>query len=340
MITRLLLFALTFLTLSTVRGAVCYSISATGNTLEVSVLPDTDYLTPPFNNWTTAQVTVSWDEALGSGVITQSSGQGGFSFAPDGAPVLESGTYYQKFGFTAPTTVSLANGTPLVVLQMMVQSSNATTGDFSIVEAPPITGGDASFTNVFGDQFANGTCTLTASNVVLPVLLHSFGATLNQSCTIATLDWEVAHEENNQFFTVERSFDYRNWEAVAKLPSDGNEQHYRYTDALNNFDQVVYRLSQTDLDGTTSFLGLRSLNNRCTSYKVVLQPNPTSGTVLLRTELIGTPYRIVNALGQVVLAGVVTQAFTDLDLSNQPGGTYTLIFDSREELPVQRITKL
>ena len=88
----------------------------------------------------------------------------------------------------------------------------------------------------------------------LPVSFIDFTANDREQDLI--LEWKVAQEENNDFFTMEESSDLFNWNLVATVPSKGNTSHVRtyefYTGIPNQ--SMYYRLSQTDLDGSHAVL--------------------------------------------------------------------------------------
>ncbi len=88
----------------------------------------------------------------------------------------------------------------------------------------------------------------------LPVSFMDFKAKDRDQDLI--LDWKVAQEENNDFFTLEESTDLLNWNLVATVQSKGNTSSVRSYDYYTAIplQSLYYRLSQTDLDGTHSVL--------------------------------------------------------------------------------------
>jgi hypothetical protein len=84
----------------------------------------------------------------------------------------------------------------------------------------------------------------------LPVELISFTG----ECTgeLKDLRWITASEQNNAYFTLERSEDAVNYTTVATVPGSGNSntpREYSYTDAEKSSNAFYYRLSQTDYNG-------------------------------------------------------------------------------------------
>jgi hypothetical protein len=93
-------------------------------------------------------------------------------------------------------------------------------------------------------------------NSPLPIELLSFLALPNdQSIEIR---WTTATEINNDFFTIERSLDARDWEILGTLNGAGTTsqvQKYSYTDNFPHEGIAYYRLKQTDFDGSFEYFG-------------------------------------------------------------------------------------
>lgn len=87
----------------------------------------------------------------------------------------------------------------------------------------------------------------------LPVELVNFTAKYNGKTV--DLNWITASEINNDFFTVERTKDGKEFSMIVKIPGAGNSTTINYYEAsddapLNGLS--YYRLMQTDFDGTNS----------------------------------------------------------------------------------------
>lgn len=97
---------------------------------------------------------------------------------------------------------------------------------------------------------------LTINNSVLPVELLSFTAEKEGGNVL--LSWSTASEVNNDYFTIEKSYDYNNWEEVTFVNGMGNtNQHNYYSYQVNSEDaKVYYRLKQTDFDGAIEYVGV------------------------------------------------------------------------------------
>jgi len=87
----------------------------------------------------------------------------------------------------------------------------------------------------------------------LPVSLASFSGFCENN--LAHIEWITYSELNNDYFTIERSENNRDFFAAGYIPGSGNSnivQHYSFTDSKEIFSEITYyRLRQTDYDGTT-----------------------------------------------------------------------------------------
>jgi photosystem II stability/assembly factor-like uncharacterized protein len=154
------------------------------------------------------------------------------------------------------------------------------------------------------DAFVAGSRTtiLFTSNSALPVELVSFKGRRVTSGEVL-IDWQVAREENNRGFAVDRMHDHR-WHEIAFIRSAGATQtgrSYHLTDAQAPAAATSYRLRQIDLDGTQTILGQLEVGHvQVEGQNISLWPNPTSELANLRFALDATQQiRIVvlNAVG-------------------------------------------
>jgi 3',5'-cyclic AMP phosphodiesterase CpdA len=114
-------------------------------------------------------------------------------------------------------------------------------------------------------DFSNNTCLSDSFEVivtgVLPVLVTSFTATLNNRKV--NLGWTTSMEQNNKYFTIERSTDGINFSFFAQINGAGNSNVSTHYNALDNAPANginYYRLSQTDFDGASTHFGIKSIN--------------------------------------------------------------------------------
>lgn len=100
----------------------------------------------------------------------------------------------------------------------------------------------------------------------LPVTWNTFevyGQELEQELR-ASLLWSTASETNNDYFSIERSYNGKEFEEIAQVKGAGNSakiNHYKYFDALNLglTKDVYYRIKQTDFDGKFAYSEIKKL---------------------------------------------------------------------------------
>ncbi|NEN22790.1 hypothetical protein G3O08_04655 [Cryomorpha ignava] len=95
---------------------------------------------------------------------------------------------------------------------------------------------------------------------VLPIQLLSFTASAKNQ--IVETNWITSTEINNDFFTVERSADAREFEEVGRVEGAGNsttQLSYSFTDDAPFAGVSYYRLKQTDFDGKSTFSEIRAV---------------------------------------------------------------------------------
>jgi len=117
-------------------------------------------------------------------------------------------------------------------------------------------------------------------NPALPIELLSFIG-FNQTKE-NVLEWETSSENNNNFFTLERSEDGLNWQIINITNGAGNSINnikYNYIDFEYNNVINYYRLSQTDYDGHSEAFNTVIINNNIAKKEIL---------------------KIVNTLGQEV----------------------------------------
>jgi len=110
--------------------------------------------------------------------------------------------------------------------------------------------------NCVQDQFTVNT------SGTLPVTLRDYEVKLVNGKVLVT--WSTETENNSRHFTVERSQNGTDFSFVGKVDAAGfstSIKQYSFTDANPFGGASYYRLSQTDLDGKTAYMGIRRVNN-------------------------------------------------------------------------------
>lgn len=105
--------------------------------------------------------------------------------------------------------------------------------------------------------------------IVLPIELIVFDVKKENENNIVY--WKTITETNNDFFTLERSEDGKNFESITTINGAGNssdEIDYRYVDANYSNNVNYYRLMQTDYDGAVRVSSIVSVDNTKTSKMI------------------------------------------------------------------------
>jgi hypothetical protein len=182
--------------------------------------------------------------------------------------------------------------------------------------------------------------TLGSTTSPLPIELLSFTAE-NRSGDVL-LKWETNSETNNEYFTIEKSYDANSFSVVTTEKGTGNSHsllQYSVIDKEPYNGISYYRLRQTDFDGKFTLSNLVSINiaksDNSLSFEVF--PNPISKeenpSISISSFEPQTEVFVVmrNLIGQELFSKVVKtdfsgNAITAIDLENNlPAGTYLII---------------
>lgn len=177
-----------------------------------------------------------------------------------------------------------------------------------------------------------------AAGSVMPVTLVDFDA--KQEATAVKINWTTSSEENNDFFTVERSNDGILFEPIAKVVGAGNSNttlHYEYMDntieSLGDIQILYYRLKQTDFNGDFSYskISVVNLASSDAAFEILSAgPNPFNETINLHyisDNVISASIIMYDLQSRVVLIkNIEIQKGTNFlsvgELGKLPKGTY------------------
>ncbi len=146
---------------------------------------------------------------------------------------------------------------------------------------------------------------ISATNVIqLPVGLFDFHHEYGDKGV--ELLWSTATENNNDFFTIERSSDGINYTELATVKGQGTSNvmnNYEYVDNRPNLGINYYRLSQTDLDGTMTYLNTIAVETNMMFEGLMIAPNPAAGNTqisFLAKNPEPTTIEILDIAGKIV----------------------------------------
>jgi hypothetical protein len=187
----------------------------------------------------------------------------------------------------------------------------------------------------------------------LPIELTFFSAETKES--LVEIKWETATEINNDFFTVERTSDGVNFEAIAKAKGAGNSAQsntYVVTDNHPLDGLSYYRLRQTDYDGKTETFNLTPVEvakKKQEGFEIVkTYPNPFSerftvdinskNETQIKLELINLEGKVVYTKTAACYEGM---NMLECDPNGSlPDGNYILnLFDENENKKSVKLVK-
>ena len=161
----------------------------------------------------------------------------------------------------------------------------------------------------------------------LPVEFLRFEVARSGSASV--LNWATATENNNDFFTLERSADGVHFEALAQIKGAGNspvEHQYTYVDRKPLGGINYYRLQQTDFDGKTSNSNVVSVRFDDKAAALLLYPNPVKNDLTVVLPVSVGVVTVMDTNGKVLFSqnvGNETAKFsTSISLAGMSSGFY------------------
>ncbi len=170
----------------------------------------------------------------------------------------------------------------------------------------------------------------------LPVSLAWFKDEARQGYN--QLFWQTLTENNNAYFSIEKSRDGISFSEVSKLKSAGATDHatnYSYADGNEINGLVYYRLKQVNLDGSSTYSNIVSLKNNKHSL-FTLYPNPAQTFVQLQFDkpIAGkVNVEVEDVAGKVILTKTFApNEVLTLSLNQLPAGSYAVkVLNDKEE---------
>lgn len=180
----------------------------------------------------------------------------------------------------------------------------------------------------YARDFSSGNCIedtfIVNVSGTLPVVIASFNAALNKDKVL--LDWTTSQEQNNKYFTVERSNDGRNFSFLGRVNGAGTStgfKTYSLVDYTPEEGINYYRLSQTDVDGNVRFCDVKTINYKSNKnfFANVLNNGTGQVSVVIHcNHAAGVNMKVVDILGKEIL----NETFS----VNSGGGTKNLYLNS------------
>lgn len=175
----------------------------------------------------------------------------------------------------------------------------------SSISATPVATGTMDY--IVSDNYSDlqDTFRVTVNAVILPILINSYTATLDNNRVL--LNWSTDVEQHNKYFSVERSTDGSNFLPLGTVDGAGNSNHFK------NYNMVdfapaegvnYYRLSQTNIDGSKTYLGTQKVNyknNKPFSSTVVNMAQDKVRLVISSVKADNLALQVTDMQGKVVV---------------------------------------
>jgi hypothetical protein len=149
----------------------------------------------------------------------------------------------------------------------------------------------------------------TFALTTLPVKLTAFEASVKSQNQVG-LNWQTASENNNSYFTLAKSKDGKTFAQLSTVKSKGENGASYSTVDFSPFAGInYYRLSQTDINGKTEVLGIRSV--KLASLKetgISVYPNPVvNGFINIQSQNLNglNAVSLYDLSGKEIISGQV-----------------------------------
>ena len=181
----------------------------------------------------------------------------------------------------------------------------------------------------------------------LPIELISFTATLEDRAVV--LSWKTASELNNDYFTIERSWDGLRFDSLVSVAGAGTsnvKKEYSAVDGHPYGGLSYYRLKQTDYDGATSYSNVIAVRRPESVWSVY--PNPNNGTSVHLQVPEGQSHKpvqvtITDTQGSTLFQHTYTvepKGDITLDLTQSlRSGVYMLVYRGRRDQTSEKIIR-
>jgi len=160
----------------------------------------------------------------------------------------------------------------------------------------------------------------------LPIELLYFDARPNGK--VVNLHWATATEQNNDYFSIERSRDGLKFEEILRTPGAGNSSErkdYSEVDTRPLSGLSYYRLRQTDFNGESTVSQIVAVQMDGEGKDIKVFPNPADDFFFVETgtDPSNLRIRLLNHIGQTVpLAPQVQAGRLAYNVRSLPAGVY------------------
>lgn len=192
--------------------------------------------------------------------------------------------------------------------------------------------------NINVNNYSAFTLASTTPQNPLPVELMSFTAKLVDDHVLVS--WQTSSEKNNDYFTVKKSTNGKDWRVVGTLPGSGTTllpASYSLKDTQPLPGLQYYQLTQTDYDGASETFPVIALNIQQLSErgKLTLYPNPTEDDLIVRvTGAIANTFiaQVIDVNGKVLIEKTVERTEPGISVKELRPGVYNMIVSDGQQV--------
>lgn len=178
-------------------------------------------------------------------------------------------------------------------------------------------------------------------NTVLPIELISFEGAYSEKLEGNVLKWVTSSERNNDYFSIDRSIDGKEWQQIYQREGAGNTEHsrtYSFVDNTITTGINYYRLSQTDYDGKRKFYDPISVMSSNPEDIISVFPNPAKDMLTIITDFREYEVIMSDIRGKKILS---SQNASFLNIENLEPGLYIItVINELGELFSKNFVKL
>ncbi|MEO6221165.1 MAG: choice-of-anchor V domain-containing protein [Ginsengibacter sp.] len=194
---------------------------------------------------------------------------------------------------------------------------------------------------------AAGDYVYTASSISasLPITLYSFNAVVKNSTVL--LSWQTAQEINSNYFTVQKSYDNRQFNDIGKIGASGNSslvKNYSFTDDDPSYFEkpIYYRLAMIDKDGAGIYSKIANVVLRANATFIKgIYPNPLKAGNMLHVNFVSREnqmlsVKLIDNAGRLMKSKEISankgSNILNIEMPIAAPGNYKLIIKSSEGL--------
>lgn len=160
-----------------------------------------------------------------------------------------------------------------------------------------------------------------ATIALLPIQINSFNA-VGLKNTV-NLNWNVLCTETGCKFSIERSVDGTNFDAINTISNVSSVKNYSFTDNnLPNTKTLYYRLKVINSAGKSQYSAIQKVNLR--DVKLTVSPNPVVNEILINATNNISKVEVYNLQGKLVITQSANSNFVKISTTNLANGSYVV----------------